>query len=152
MHHFSHHVTVSTSVCEGKTSVVKRADAMALALNRSASASREARLAVDKACSSEALFNKSFCYSYALSGCGGSVTATDLAKAEGNQSATLHILMDDIVLVIQKVMQLEAARDKLCAAPVHVVSYKPSLLRSLEAVRANLKLYSSQFWNLPKRS
>ncbi len=150
MHHFSLHVTVSTPVCEGKMSVIRRADAMALALNRCGTAAREARFAVDKAQNSETLFNKSFCYGYALSGCGGSVTAAESAKATETKSATLHVLMDDIVVVIEKVMQLEAACAKLCAAPMCVVSYKPSLLRSLEAVRANLKLYSSQFWNLPK--
>ena len=151
MYHFSHHVTQCLPPCDGKLAIVKHADAMALALNRAAAASREACLAVDKARNSKTLCVKSFCYSYTLAGCGTSVVKSDTAQAAQGETVRLRLLMDDIFVVIQKVLNLEAARDTVCVAPVRIVMYKPSLLRLLEAVREKSKLYSSQFWNLPKR-
>ncbi len=150
MVHFSTHVKVHGQPREGKNATVKRSDTMAVALNRCASASREARIAMDKAHSKEERCLRSVCYSIALAGCGTSVKTTDAAAAVDMQTVTVRLLMQDVLEVMRKVLHLESMHDKFMTEHSRVVSYTPSLLRSLQAVRVNSKIYSSQFWNLPK--
>ncbi len=117
MVHFSTHVTVCVHPTEGKSPTLKRSDAMALALNRSAGVCRDARLAVDKACSHEQLYTKSFCHGYALAGFGTSVSESDEQQVSSLQSAALHLVMDDVVSVIKKCLCLESLRAKMTQVP-----------------------------------
>lgn len=150
MEHFSCHVTVSEYPRDGKCAVAKRADAMAIVLNRTAGCAREARIAMDKAHSREKACTKSFCYAFALAGCGASVKAKDAQNAEQAQTDSVQLLMDDVLVVMEKVLQLERMRAKLKEIPPRKVTYNPSLMNDLCAARAHSKIYSSQFWNLPK--
>lgn len=150
MEHFSIHVTVSVHPADGKNAVVKRSDATALALNWAAAACKEARLTIDKARSHENLYVKSFCYRYAVACCGGSMPASEAAHAAQMETATLRLLMDDVLVVMQKVLHLEEACDKVSQTPARSVTYNPLLFRALQAAWSKSKIYSSQFWNLPK--
>ncbi len=128
MVHFCTHVKVCVHPAEGKSPTVKRSDAMAVALNRSAGVCRDARLAMDKARSDEVLYSNSFCHSYALAGLGTSVSQSDTQQVSSLQSATLCLIMDDVVAVIEKCLHLEAMRANMRQVPSRRVLYNPSHL------------------------
>ncbi len=149
MKHFSEHIVITLPPVPGKLPVAKHADAMATALTRAASAAKQARIAVDKACVGQSVYSDSIAYGFGLAVYGDMIAVDDALQRAQQQAATLCFYLTDVGIVVQRMMHLEAMRTKLSQVPSHVVSYNPSLMQSLRAVRAHSKLFSSQFWNLP---
>ncbi len=148
MSHFRHHVNITLLPQDGKTPVVKRSDAMMNALNRAANVGKQARAAVKVARVSEEWYKNSIVYGFAVAGL-ASMSVSESCTCAQQQVDNMCLFLTDIGLVITHILQLESMRDRVCEVPALPVLYKRGLMRSLEAVRVNSKLYSSQFWNLP---
>ncbi len=148
MSHFRHHVNITLPPQGGKTPAVKQYDAMMTALNRAANAGKQARAAVKVARVSEERYRDSIVYGFAVAGL-ASMSISESCACAQQQVDNMRLVLTDIGLVITHILELESMRDRVCEVPALPVSYKRGLMHSLEAVRVNSKLYSSQFWNLP---
>ena len=151
MKHFCEHVVITLPPLPGKLAVVKRPDAMAVALNRAANASKQARLAIDKAHTKQCGYSDSIVYGFGLAAYGNMITVNDALQCAHQQGVMLCLFLTDIASVVQSILHLEKMRARVSELPAHVVRYDVSLLHSLKAAQAHSKLFSSQFWNLPKR-
>ncbi len=115
MAHFGQHVNITLPPQEGKRPIAKCADAMSVALGRAASAGKQARAAMERACAHEQEYCDSIVYGLACARL-GSMSQKESFDCAKHQVDNLHLFLTDIGHLITRILHLEVMHDSVCSS------------------------------------